>query len=72
MSSREVLENKISYIRQHLQALNQFKNMAREDILKNATAKAAIERYLYLVAQACIDLSEIAHRPRLKSPGECH
>ena len=69
MSNQEVLENKISFIRQQLNFLEEFKNMSYEELLNNSTKRAAVERYLYLVAQASIDLAEamVAYK-KLRKP----
>ncbi len=69
MSNQEVLENKISFIRQQLNFLEEFKNMSYEELLNNSTKRAAVERYLYLVAQASIYLAEamVAYK-KLRKP----
>ena len=58
MSTIEIIENKISYIRQQMAFAEQFKRYSYEDILKNPMLKGALERNLYIIAQAVIDLAE--------------
>ncbi len=58
MSNRDVIENKISFIRQHIGLAKKFCVMTEDEFMKDATTRAAVERYLYVVVQAAIDLSE--------------
>ncbi|MBI2075150.1 MAG: DUF86 domain-containing protein [Candidatus Harrisonbacteria bacterium] len=58
MSSRDVIENKISYIRKYLSLARKLQSKSREEIENDTVQKAALERYLYLIAQAVIDLAE--------------
>ncbi len=69
MSNQEVLENKISFIKQQLNFLEEFRAMSYEEFKNNSTKRAAVERYLYLVVQASIDLAEamVAYK-KLRKP----
>jgi len=58
MSSREVIENKISYIKKQLRVLDKYREHSLSEILKNETMRSALERDLYLVIQGSIDLAE--------------
>lgn len=58
MTNIAVLENKISNIKKHLKTLERYKGYSREEIEKNIDIRGALERYLYLAAQASIDLAE--------------
>ena len=58
MTNLSVIENKISSIKKHLGTIERYKKYSREEIENNIDIKGAIERYLYLVAQATIDLAE--------------
>lgn len=59
MTNIGILENKISIVKKFLTIIYSYNNTT-EDILKNdLNTKGAVERYLYLVSQATIDLSEI-------------
>lgn len=58
MSTIEVLENKISYIKKHLAAVRGYHVTAPNDLEKNAMLRGAVERELYVLAQAVIDLAE--------------
>ena len=60
MSNRAIIENKISHIRKYLRILDGYQKYSRKEIEENIDLKGAVERYLYLAAQATIDLSEAA------------
>ena len=52
------VENKISSIRKYLQVLDRFGKYTKEQIKGDEIICGAVERYLYLVVQASIDLAE--------------
>ncbi|MBI3420720.1 MAG: DUF86 domain-containing protein [Candidatus Sungbacteria bacterium] len=58
MSTLEVIENKISYIKKHLAAVREYRVGAADDLKKNPMLEGAVERELYVLAQAAIDLAE--------------
>jgi len=58
MMNLSVIENKISSIRKYLKILEGYKKYSRKEIEENIDIKGAVERYLYLVTQATIDLAE--------------
>lgn len=58
MTNISTIENKITSVSKYLKILNDFKKYAREEIEKDFNIRGALERYLYLVVQATIDLSE--------------
>ncbi len=58
MSNIDVIENKISAIRRYLGFLEPYKHYKAEELAPDPTVRGAVERYLYLVAQATIDLAE--------------
>lgn len=58
MSNLVVIENKISSIRKYLKILDGYKKYSKEEIENDVNIKGATERYLYLAAQATIDLAE--------------
>lgn len=58
MTTLSVIENKISSVRKYLRILKDFKKYSRKEVENNTTIRGAIERYLYLAAQASIDLAE--------------
>lgn len=58
MSSIEILENKISYIKEHLHRVQSLRTHTIEDIAHDHTIQSAVERELYLITQATIDLAE--------------
>ena len=64
MTSLHVIENKIAYVKKYVALLRSYKERTIEDLQNDATLRGAIERYLYLAAQASIDLAEatIAYR----------
>lgn len=58
MTNKFILENKISSIRKYLKILDRYTALPKEKITQNIDTKGAVERYLYLVTQATIDLAE--------------
>lgn len=64
MSNLEIIENKISYIKEHLRAAECHINCTLQEIESNPILRSAVERDLYVVVQAVIDLAEgvVAYR----------
>ena len=64
MTSLHVIENKIASVERYLGILQDYSGLTADDVKNDVTLRGAIERYLYLVAQATIDLAEatIAYR----------
>lgn len=58
MTEISVIENRISLIKKYLKTLDRYKNFSIEEILNDVDKKGAVERYLYLAAQATIDLAD--------------
>lgn len=58
MSTIEIIENKISYIEKHLVAVRAYHVSALADLEKDPMLHGAVERELYVLAQAVIDLAE--------------
>ncbi len=58
MTDQKVIENKISSIKKYLKIVEQYKKYSQKEIESDLTLRGAAERYLYLVAQATIDLAE--------------
>lgn len=58
MTNLSVIENKISSVKKYLSIVERYKIYSRKEIEDNIDIKGAIERYLYLAAQATIDLAE--------------
>lgn len=58
MTNKVVVENKISSIKKYLKILEGYQGLSKEDVSSNVDKKGAVERYLYLVSQATIDLAE--------------
>lgn len=63
MSNIKAIENKISSARKYSAILKRYKGFTKEKIRNNTDIRGAVERYLYLEAQAVIELAEavIAH-----------
>lgn len=63
MSNINAIENKISSARKYSAILKRYRKFTKEKIRNNTDIRGAVERYLYLEAQAAIDLAEavIAH-----------
>lgn len=58
MSSIETIENKLSYIEKHLSSAKYYQKYSQESLRTDDVIRNALERELYLIAQAVIDLSE--------------
>lgn len=58
MSNLQVIEDQISYILKHLEIAEGYKRHSLKELETNFMIKGAIERELYIVAQAVIDLAE--------------
>jgi len=58
MTYSSVIENKISSVKKYLKLLERYKKYSKDEIVKNIDLRGAVERYLYLAAQATIDLAE--------------
>ena len=58
MSNIDVVESKISSIQKYIKLLERYKKYSQGEIETNPDLKGALERYLYLAAQAAIDLAE--------------
>ena len=58
MSSLEIIENKISYIQKHLATAKKYQSYTLKDLEQNDLIRGAVERELYIIAQAVIDLAE--------------
>ncbi|PIQ79116.1 hypothetical protein COV81_03180 [Candidatus Peregrinibacteria bacterium CG11_big_fil_rev_8_21_14_0_20_41_10] len=69
MTNLDVIENKISSIKQYLQFLSKYTHKTQVEIESDLLLRGALERYLYLVAQSTIDLAEavIAYK-KLRKP----
>ncbi len=58
MTTIDVIEAKISSIRKYLDILQGLRDRSRETLENDPILKGAVERYLYLLCQAAIDLAE--------------
>ncbi|MBI2459069.1 MAG: DUF86 domain-containing protein [Parcubacteria group bacterium] len=58
MTSPTNIENKISLIEKYLGILERYQKYSREEIEHDIDIRGAVERYLYLAAQATIELAE--------------
>lgn len=69
MTSSAVIENKIAAVRKYVKLLSAYQDRNRAQIESDPTLRGAVERYLYLAAQASIDLAEavIAYK-RFRKP----
>lgn len=59
MVRAENIERKLSFLRATLLKLKRYQDMTLEQIRSNQDIQGAVERYLYLAAQASIDASEM-------------
>jgi len=64
-----IIEGRISAIKGYLLDLEEYKKYSQDEVMSNQMVKFALERLLYLVSQACIDLGEevIAYK-KLRKP----
>ena len=69
MSNLEIIQNKINAVERYLSILKEYTKYSEEQIEADQTLSGALERYLYLAAQATIDLAEatISHK-QLRKP----
>lgn len=58
MTNFTVIENRISSVKKYLRTLEDYKKYSRKEIEDSTVVRGAVERYLYLAAQATIDLAE--------------
>lgn len=58
MTNISVIESKISSILKYLKILKGYQTLSQEELENDVTLKGAVERYLYLLSQATIDLAE--------------
>ena len=58
MTNLAIIENKISSVKKYLKILERYKKYSKKEIEEDIDIRGAIERYLYLVSQATIDLAE--------------
>lgn len=58
MSNLDVIENKVSAIVRYLKILKKFHKYSQKEIENDINLRGSLERYLYLVTQASIDLAE--------------
>lgn len=58
MSSITVIENKISAVQKYRNILERYKKYTAKEIEENIDIRGAVERYLYLICQATVDLAE--------------
>lgn len=58
MTNLIIIENKISSVQKYLRILDNYKKHSRKKIEEDLSVRGAVERYLYLAAQATIDLAE--------------
>jgi uncharacterized protein YutE (UPF0331/DUF86 family) len=64
MTSLHIIENKLAAVRKFVDQLITYRKLSSNQIQHDATLRGAVERYLYLAAQATIDAAEatIAYR----------
>lgn len=58
MTNISVIENKISTIKKYLTIVKRYKKYSGKQIKQDLDIRGAVERYLYLVVQATIDLAD--------------
>lgn len=58
MTKIETIENKLSTVEKYLKILKLYQKYSQKKVVNDVTLKGAVERYLYLVIQATIELAE--------------
>ena len=58
MSTLKVIENKISYIKKRLISVSEYRTSSLEKLNSDKMLRSVVERELYVIAQAVIDLAE--------------
>lgn len=58
MSTAKIIQNKISYLEKHLATAKKYSTYTDKEIKNNDFIRSAVERELYVIAQAAIDLAE--------------
>jgi len=58
MTNFSVIENKITAINKYLDIVRKYQKYSKTEIENDFDLKGAVERYLYLVSQASVDLAE--------------
>ena len=73
MTNLTIIENKVSAVKKYLKTLERYQKHTKRELEGSVDIKGAVERYLYLVAQATIDLAEavIAYKKFRKPPKRC-
>lgn len=59
MTNIGILENKISTVKKYLTLVERYADVDIKKLAKDFDIKGAVERYLYLMTQATIDLAEM-------------
>jgi len=69
MSTQEIIEEKISYIEKRLSVAKKYQHYSKETIEKDEMIRSVVERELYVLAQAVIDLAEaVVALKKLRKP----
>jgi uncharacterized protein YutE (UPF0331/DUF86 family) len=69
MTDSKIIENKISLVKKYIRILDDYKEYSKDEIQDDQTIRGAVERYLYLMSQATIDLAEaIISYKKLRKP----
>lgn len=58
MSTQEIIENRISYLKKRLHVAKGYQKYSLADLKTDTLLLGAVERELYVIAQAIIDLAE--------------
>lgn len=58
MSNLDIIENKISYLMKRIGVVKRYQKYSLADIEKDEVIRSALERGLYVISQAVIDLAE--------------
>jgi len=59
MTSISIIENKISQIKKYVKIIKRLSKFSKKEIINDELVRGSVERHLYLVCQACIDLANM-------------
>jgi uncharacterized protein YutE (UPF0331/DUF86 family) len=59
MTSLSIIENKISQIKKYQKIIKKLSKFSKKEITNNDFTRGTVERYLFLICQAAIDLASI-------------
>lgn len=59
MVSKALIKKRVNSAKKYLKIIQYLKQFSREEIQKDDIVRGAVERYVYIVCQICIDLADM-------------